>query len=71
MRTLPDPIPDDYLVTDADLERLGYGHRVTLIRRRQRGDCPPFIKISPHRIGYRMGDVRRWIAARTCKHGGG
>ncbi len=66
MHKLPDPIPDDYLVTAVDLEKLGFGHRVTLIRRRKRGDGPPFIKISPHRVGYRMGDVRRWIASKQA-----
>jgi predicted DNA-binding transcriptional regulator AlpA len=63
----PDPIPDDMIVTDLDLARLGYGHRVTLCRKRKNGDGPPFIKLSPHRIGYRMGDVRAWAAARTVR----
>ena len=62
-----DRFPDDMIVTDADLERLGYGHRVTLTRKRKTGGGPPFINISPHRIGYRMGDVRAWVAARTVK----
>jgi predicted DNA-binding transcriptional regulator AlpA len=68
MLNLPDPIPDDMIVTDADLQRLGFGHRVTLTRKRKTGDGPPFIKLSEHRIGYRMGDVRAWLATRT-EHG--
>jgi len=26
---------------------------------------PPFIRLSPHAIGYRRGDVRLWLKART------
>ncbi len=67
MRKLPDPIPDDMIVSDADLERLGYGHRVTLTRRRKKGGGPPFLQLSPYRVGYRMGDVRAWAAARMVQ----
>ncbi len=67
MPKFTDPFHDDQVVTAAELEKMGYGHRVTLTRRRKTGDGPPFIKISPHRIGYRMGDVRRWAAARTVQ----
>ena len=65
MKLLPDPIPDDYILSTADLEALGLGHRVTLVRNRKKG--PPYIKLSAHRIGYRMRDVRAWMAARTVQ----
>lgn len=65
--SMQDHLPDDMIVTDADLERLGYGHRVTLTRKRKVGGGPPFIQLSPHRIGYRMGDVRAWVAERTVR----
>jgi predicted DNA-binding transcriptional regulator AlpA len=60
-------LQDDAIVSAVDLERLGYGHRVTLCRRRKAGDVPPFIQLSTHRVGYRMGDVRAWVASRTGK----
>jgi predicted DNA-binding transcriptional regulator AlpA len=63
-------IPDDMILTDLELSRLGFGHRVTLTRKRKSGDGPPFIKLSPHRVGYRMGDVRAWLASRTIQPAG-
>ncbi len=67
MRSLPEHIPDDRILTAAEMHALGLGHPVTLTRRRKKGDGPPFINLSAHRIGYRMGDVRAWLAARTVR----
>jgi hypothetical protein len=38
----------------------------TLLRMRQRpeADGLPFVKLSPNRLGYRLGDVRSFLAAR-------
>jgi len=65
MRQLPDPIPDDQIVTEADLAQLGFGHRVTWGRRRKAGNSPSYIQLSPHRIAYRWGSIRVWLKERT------
>jgi hypothetical protein len=67
MRTAPDTLADDAVLTPAELEGLGYPHRVTLARWRAAGKGPPFIRLSEHRIGYRMGDVRRWTQSQTVQ----
>jgi predicted DNA-binding transcriptional regulator AlpA len=60
-------LSDDALVSAKDLAALGLAHRVTLCRWRERREGPPFIRLSPGRVAYRMGDVRKWLAARTTQ----
>lgn len=38
---------------------------VTWARWRVKGEGPPYIKASPRSFLYRVGDARRWMAART------
>ena len=66
-----DHLSDDLIVAPKELSELGFGHPVTLTRnrarKRERNDQfgPPFIRLSPGRVGYRLGDVREWVRART------
>ncbi|WP_419729216.1 helix-turn-helix transcriptional regulator [Lichenicola sp.] len=60
---------DDKIFTPGELQKLGFPHRVTLAKWRAKRLGPPFIQLSPHRIGYRLGDVRTWAAARTVQTG--
>jgi hypothetical protein len=32
---------------------------------RSRGWGPPFVRLSPRRVRYRVGDVKRWLAERS------
>ncbi|MEJ5234119.1 MAG: hypothetical protein WHV64_18110 [Geminicoccaceae bacterium] len=40
---------------------------VTFRRLIARGEGPPVVRISPRRIGVRIGDLRAWLAARTAR----
>jgi hypothetical protein len=62
-------LPDDAVLSARDLGRLGFGHHVTLCRQRARGDGPPFIKLSEHRIGYVVRDLRAWMRSRRVETG--
>ena len=35
---------------------------------RSRGWGPPFIRLSPRRVRYRRGDVKRWLKGRASQH---
>ena len=37
----------------------------TAQRWRSTGDGPPFVRLGPRRVAYRLGDVERWAASRT------
>ena len=37
----------------------------TAQRWRSTGDGPPFMRLGPRRVAYRLSDVERWAAART------
>lgn len=45
-------------------EILGVSERF-LERRRVRGGGPPFVRVSPRAIRYRVSDLEAWIAERT------
>ena len=38
---------------------------MTWARMRLRGETPPLVQISKRRIGYRVSDLKKWIAARV------
>lgn len=38
--------------------------RVSIWSLRRKGDFPAPIKLSPNRVGWRLSDVRAWIASR-------
>ena len=40
----------------------------TLERWRTTGEGPPFVRIGPRRISYRLADCEAWAAARTFPH---
>jgi predicted DNA-binding transcriptional regulator AlpA len=37
----------------------------TAQRWRSTGDGPPFVRLGPRRVAYRLSDVERWAASRT------
>lgn len=37
----------------------------TLERWRSEGKGPPFVKVGPRRVGYRLADFERWLADRV------
>ena len=37
---------------------------------RSKGWGPPFIRLSPRRVRYRRGDVKRWLEGRAHRHTG-
>ena len=37
----------------------------TAQRWRSTGDGPPFVRLGPRRVAYRLSDVEHWAAART------
>ena len=57
--------PDVILTADTVAQMLGL-HRHTLMRMRAQPDAGglPFVAISPRRLGYRLGDVQAYLAAR-------
>ena len=61
--TLPD---DDRVLTAAETAVMLGVSEFTLLRKRQRpkADGLPFVRLSQNRIGYRLGDVRAFLAAR-------
>ncbi len=40
----------------------------TAQRWRVTGDGPPFVRLGPHKIVYRLSDTEKWAAARTFAH---
>ena len=55
----------DAFLTEADVsDRLKVPSR-TLQRWRGTGDGPPFVRLGPRRVAYRLSDVERWAASRT------
>ena len=40
----------------------------TAQRWRVTGDGPPFVRLGPHKIVYRLSDTEKWAAARTFTH---
>lgn len=59
------PVADgDYLTQNELAERLKVSGRM-LGRLRQTGDGPPFIRVGPRRILYRLADCEAWLAERT------
>ena len=40
----------------------------TAERWRRSGDGPPYVRLGPRRIAYRLSDCEAWAAARTYPH---
>ena len=56
---------DNMFLTESEFsERFKVPAR-TAQRWRTTGDGPPFIRLGPRRIAYRLSDVERWATSRT------
>lgn len=57
---------EDGVLTAAETARLLGVSKFTLLRMRQRPDADglPYVKLSPHRLGYMRRDVLAFLAAR-------
>jgi predicted DNA-binding transcriptional regulator AlpA len=56
---------DDLFLTEREFsDRLKVPAR-TAQRWRSTGDGPPFVRLGPRRVAYRLSDVERWAASRT------
>jgi predicted DNA-binding transcriptional regulator AlpA len=60
--------PTQILSTDEVAAFLGIS-RDALELRRRRGSGPPFVRVSPRMIRYRVEDVEAWLAARIEQPG--
>jgi hypothetical protein len=56
----------DRVLTACETARMLALSEFTLLRKRQQPDGGglPFVRLSAHRIGYRLGDVQAFLAAR-------
>jgi predicted DNA-binding transcriptional regulator AlpA len=60
------PITSDPIYIDEkELSRRTTLSRTTLQVMRRNGEGPPFARLSPRRLVYRLADVERWIEQRT------
>lgn len=53
------------LIDEKELARRTTLSRTTLQTMRRKGGGPPWAKLGPHRVAYRLADVERWIEERT------
>ena len=60
-------LPATYL-TERQFCELYHVSARTAQRWRVTGDGPPFVRIGPHKIVYRMSDAESWAAGRTFAH---
>jgi predicted DNA-binding transcriptional regulator AlpA len=60
--THPQIVPD--LIDEKELARRTTLSRTTLQTMRRKGGGPPWAKLGPHRVAYRLADVEAWIKAR-------
>ena len=58
---------DTYLTERQFCERYRVSAR-TAQRWRVTGDGPPFVRLGPHKIVYRLSDAETWAARRTFAH---
>ena len=52
------------LIDEKELARITTLSRTTLQTMRRKGGGPPWAKLGPHRVAYRLADVERWIEER-------
>jgi predicted DNA-binding transcriptional regulator AlpA len=57
----------DYLTEEEFSERYNVARR-TAARWRVTGEGPPFVRVGPRRIAYRLADCEQWAATRTHEH---
>jgi predicted DNA-binding transcriptional regulator AlpA len=59
-------LPDDALLTTREVAALLGSTERSMVSRHCRGeDLPPRVRVGSRGRRYRLGDVRRWIAAHT------
>lgn len=58
---------DDAMLPVKQLSALLGVSALTLYRWREGGNGPPFVRLSPGRIGYPVGAYRKWVAAQTTE----
>jgi predicted DNA-binding transcriptional regulator AlpA len=61
------PVDNQYLSEKQVSEKYRLARR-TLQRWRVTGEGPPFVRLGPKRIVYRLSDCEAWAAARTFPH---
>jgi hypothetical protein len=59
--------PSGYLDEEGLRDRYLISPR-TAQRWRVTGDGPPFVRLGPRRVIYRVADVEHWLAQRTYRH---
>lgn len=64
-----DSLPPEAVLTDKQVCELVGISEDTLRRLDRQDDAPRRIQLSPRRHGRQLGDVRRWLAARTVAPG--
>ncbi|HEV7267243.1 MAG TPA: hypothetical protein VGN83_20360 [Falsiroseomonas sp.] len=68
MQTPPSsPVSEEFITRDQFCARYRISKR-TEERQRLRGDGPPFVRVGPRRILYRLKDCATWEAGRTFAH---
>jgi predicted DNA-binding transcriptional regulator AlpA len=65
MDSNPHPQIASDLIDEKELARRTTLSRTTLQTMRRKGGGPPWAKLGPHRVAYRLVDVERWIQERT------
>jgi predicted DNA-binding transcriptional regulator AlpA len=58
-------LPDRAVVTKAQFCKVTSLSEATIDRLHKRGEGPPRVKLSVRRIGYTMGEIRKWLSARA------
>jgi predicted DNA-binding transcriptional regulator AlpA len=53
--------PDDQIVTERQAAQVCGISLDTLRRRIKAGEGPKRIRLSPHRVGYRLSDLHTWL----------
>lgn len=56
---------DDQVITKGEAAEMIGVSTDTLDRMHQRGEGPPRVKLSDRRVGFRMRELRAWIAKKT------
>ncbi len=62
------PAPAGEYLTQAEVARRYKLSKRTIERWRLTGDGPPFVRVGPRRILYRLADCEAWLAGRTHAH---
>lgn len=67
LSVLPSNLPDHAVLTKSQTCAITNLSEDTLARLHRNGDGPERVQLSPRRVGYTVGGIRAWIAARSSK----